>query len=116
MSILYHDPGEETRSLMNLCLTSRHVQSLAQPILYHFPRVYSYTDFFRTLHARPDLASSVKVQRWIYMDEKNRGLSILYKTGCLRELREDIWYLRSLAIELELSDIGFVEFAKMYRD
>lgn len=112
MSILYHDPAEHTGTLMNLCLTSRQTHSLAQLILYHFPRVYSYSDFFRTLHARPDLACSVKVQRWVHQDEQERS----WNRRNHRELREDLWYLRSLAIELQLSDTGFVEFAKVYED
>lgn len=112
MAILYHDPEDATQALMNLCLVSREMRSLAQGILYHFPRVYSYTDFFRTLHARPDLADNVKVQQCIYGDEMGRRPD---ENGESHH-REDIWYLRSLAIELKLDDTDLVTFGKSYID
>lgn len=106
MSILYHKPREQTEALRNLCLSSRGMNSLAQRILYHFPRIYSYTDFFRTLRARPELADCVKVQRWVYENDTRPG----------NDHREDIFYLRELAAERGLDDTEMDEFSHMFRD
>lgn len=95
LAILDHEPDEGTKALRNLCLVSRDLCAASQGILYHFPRIYSYTDFFRTLKARPDLSNSVKVQRCIYKDETERQPE---------SRREDIWYLRRLAADLGLDD------------
>lgn len=68
VAVFYHSTSEQTKTLMSLCLVSREMRSLAQNILYHYPRVYSYTSFFRTLQLRPELADSVKVQTKVYDD------------------------------------------------
>lgn len=114
MALLYHSPAEQTETLRNLALTSRCMQSLTQGILYHFPRVHSYTDFFRTLRARPDLADSVKVLTWIYDDERKYHRHWPPSERPERSPREDIIYLRSLAMELKLQDTGLVEFEDMF--
>lgn len=114
MSILYHSPVEQTETLRNLVLTSRGMRSLAEGILYHFPRVYSYTAFFRSLRARPDLADSVKVLAWIYDDETKHCGSWARSERREKSPREDIWYLRSLALELKLQDTELVEFGRKF--
>lgn len=117
MAILYHDPCQQTEILRNLCLVSRRTKSLAQSILYHFPRIYSYTALFRTLRARPDLAGQVKVVTWVYKEDASRPLYPERLTPG-RDLtpREDISYLGSLALELKLEerDTGSLEFARTF--
>lgn len=115
MAVLYHDPAEQTQTLSNLCLTSRHTRSIAESILYHFPRIYSYTDFFRTIHARPELAKHVKVMTWVYKEDRERFMF----PKCLNPRkditsREDVWHLRALAMELKLQNTGEREFAQTF--
>lgn len=114
MAMLDHDPCEQTQALRNLCLTSKHTKSLAEHILYHFPRIYSYTNFFQTIRARSDLASQVKVVTWVYKEDVERFLlSRRSDTTRDRTPRENIQYLRDLAKELKLSDTG-LEFIQTF--
>lgn len=104
MALLYHDPEENTQTLQNLCLVNRHLHSMAEPILYHFPRINSYTRFFRTLQERPDLAAAFKVQKWVYDNN----------TYEKPDPAEDIWKLRNIAAALGLQDTSEEEFEDTY--
>ncbi|CEJ91971.1 hypothetical protein VHEMI07653 [[Torrubiella] hemipterigena] len=117
MAVLYHDPYEQTRTLGNLCLVSRHIQSLAQGLLYHFPRIYSYAGFFRTIDSRPELANCVKVMTWVYREDVSRFLFPRRDIpGTVLTAREDIWYLRALAMQLKLQNTEVLEFAPIFID
>lgn len=114
IAILRHNPRQQTNTLSSLCLVSRHMRALAEGVLYHFPRIYSYTDFFRTIQARPELAGYVKVLTWIYFEDMDRLLLPLPGKSSIP--RENIWYLRSLATELKLSDLELRKFEETFSD
>ncbi|CEJ91030.1 hypothetical protein VHEMI06772 [[Torrubiella] hemipterigena] len=109
-----HNPREQTNTLSSLCLASRYMRALAERVLDHFPRIYSYTEFFRTLQSRPELAEYVKVLTWVYFEDMGRPWVPLPGKSSIP--RENIWYLRSLATELKLSDLELRKFEETFSE
>lgn len=85
-------------TLKALSETCRALKELAQPILYHYPTVKTYTPFFKTVTTRPALAASVKVLARMYESD---WYSL---EGPLQHSKEDIPYLIELARSLGLNE------------
>lgn len=75
------------------------MKELAQPILYHYPDIKTYTPFFKTVTKRPELAASVKILARVYESGWNWA-----KPGPARHDIEDFAYLIQLAQGFGLND------------
>lgn len=84
-NVLQYRHKQDATSLRCLVQTCTKLRAIAQPILYHAPIFYSYTRLTRTLLARPDLASAVRV--YVY----------------LLRMREYAWKCPSFAVHEDMS-------------
>lgn len=91
--------GPSLATLKALSETCHALKELAQPILYHYPDIKTYTPFFKTVTKRPTLAASVKVLARIYESGWNWAAP-----GPARHDNEDFTYLIKLAQDHGLND------------
>lgn len=89
--------GSSLATLKALSETCHALRNMAQPILYHYPDVKTYTPFFKTVMARPDLAASVRVLARMYESEHIR-----FKRQPPQHSKEDIPFLIQLGQQFEL--------------
>lgn len=101
--------GEPFKTLKALSETCRTLNRIAQPLLFHYPDVKTYTSFFKTVTARPDLAASVRVLAKLYESDHDAS-SIPPK----QLSKEDFTYLKALARRLHIDDPDDPEFDQCF--
>lgn len=84
------------KALSETCLA---LNKIAQPMLYHYPDVKTYTPFFKTVTARPALAASVRVLARLYESDWSWR-----KRDPQWHSKEDFAYLIELAKGFGLND------------
>ncbi|CEJ90643.1 hypothetical protein VHEMI06411 [[Torrubiella] hemipterigena] len=98
---LFAPAGAPFQALKALSETCHSLKEMAQPILYHYPDVKSYTSFFKAVIARPDLAASVRVFARYYEADRSP-----YKSSPSVYSREDTVYLIQLGQKFGLEEDG----------
>lgn len=96
---LFEVAGPSFTTLKALSETCHTLKEIAQPILYHYPDVKTYTPFFKTVIAKPALAASVKVLARLYESDWRP-----FWRQPKRFSKEDITYLIKLAQGFDLHD------------
>lgn len=86
-------------TLKALSETCHALKEIAQPILYHYPDIKTYTPFFKTVATSPTLAASVKVLARLYESTWRP-----FRSGPARRSKEDYTYLIRLAKSFNLHD------------
>lgn len=98
--------GSSFKTLKALSETCHALKEIAQPILYHYPDVHTYTPFFKTVIARPELAASVRIFARVY--ESDWTFSMIVQP---RHSKEDFTYLIKLGQKFALNDQDGQEYA-----
>lgn len=101
--------GVPFKTLKALSETCHALNSIAQPLLYHYPAVKIYTPFFKSISCRPDLASNVRVLAKLYESEPK---TVMFTPR--PHTKEDFTYLRDLARSLCLDSIEDPEFNQCF--
>lgn len=102
--------GLPFKTLKALSETCHDLNKIAQPFLYHYPDVKSYTLFFKTISSRPDLAASVRVLARLW--ESGRTSATIRSP---RHDKEDLEYLKDLARRLHLDDADDPNFDQCFK-